>query len=88
MIILKRGLVFIFILLFLFSLFLFYISITDYKPEEIVELSINNNQVKIINSLSDLTITTYNIGYGSLDNSQDFLQMEGKTLEQKIERKY
>ncbi|MGM0396070.1 MAG: endonuclease/exonuclease/phosphatase family protein [Bacillota bacterium] len=60
------------IIVLLFSSFLFYISITDMKPQEIEILSVSNNQLKEIPSGQNISITTYNIGYAGLDSTQDF----------------
>ena len=78
MIIIKRSLIIIFCILLIFSLFLFYITISDYKPDEVEMLAINNNQVKTIMLNEPISITTYNIGYASLDEEQDFFSDGGK----------
>ncbi|MBU5439996.1 endonuclease/exonuclease/phosphatase family protein [Tissierella sp. MSJ-40] len=67
----KVGII-ILIIAILFGLFLLIITITNYKPEEITEIIINNNQGKIIDSSIPLTCTSFNIGYGGLDENQNF----------------
>ncbi len=64
--------------------FIVYLVVTEYKPEDIEEA------IKIRNELdSDLeeikTITTFNMGYCSLDKNQDFF-LEGGTNRKKISR--
>lgn len=76
--ILKRISIFVFTVVLLFSLFLLYITMTDFKPEEIVELTINNNVVKTIQGEDTLTMTTFNIGYGGLDENENFFADGGK----------
>lgn len=62
----------------LVGLFLFYIAIVDYKPDEVVILPINNNQVKVLSLMEPKTMTTFNIGYAGLDETQDFFTDGGK----------
>ena len=76
--ILRKSLAIIFLVLLFIGLFLFYISITDYKPDTVEMLAINNNQVKTIALNEPITITTYNIGYAGLDEKQNFFADGGK----------
>ncbi|WP_422484404.1 endonuclease/exonuclease/phosphatase family protein [Gudongella sp. DL1XJH-153] len=62
----------------LFASFLFYISITDFKPQEKETLSISNNQLKEMPVGENISITTYNIGYAGLDKTQDFFADGGE----------
>ena len=54
-----------------------YLSITEYKPEKIEHSRIirNNNSTS---TKKEMTITTLNTGYSSLDKSQDFFLEGGK----------
>lgn len=62
-------------ILVIFGLFLVYIIITEYKPSPIEESEMIRNTRE--ESLEDLkTITTWNLGYCSLDKDQDFF-LEG-----------
>lgn len=85
--IIKRSLIIIFCIFLIFSLFLFYISFTDYKPDEVETLAINNNQVKTITLNEPLTVTTYNIGYAGLDEEQNFFADGGKNSRAKNNEK-
>ncbi|HEY2494439.1 MAG TPA: endonuclease/exonuclease/phosphatase family protein [Paenibacillus sp.] len=58
--------------------FLLYITLTDYKPEEIVELVVDNNNERVLQHNEPFTITTFNIGYAGLDKDQDFFMDGGK----------
>lgn len=60
------------------GLFLFFVNLYDYKPDEVIVLPINNNQVKTLSLEKPLIITTYNIGYAGLDDRQDFFADGGK----------
>ncbi len=70
--VLKAILIIVGFIVLLFASFLFYISVTDLKPQEIESLSISNNQLKEIPVGENINITTYNIGYSGLDKTQDF----------------
>ncbi|WP_242985350.1 endonuclease/exonuclease/phosphatase family protein [Vallitalea okinawensis] len=60
------------------SLYLLFMTVTDYKPEEIEILNIENNQQSVLTLEDTLSIITYNIGYCGLDQDQDFF-MDGGT---------
>lgn len=53
---------------------------TDYKPEEKITLDIENNVEKKLKTNENISISTFNIGYGTMDNTVDFLWMVGKCL--------
>ncbi|RXZ82916.1 endonuclease/exonuclease/phosphatase family protein [Paenibacillaceae bacterium] len=62
-----------------FAAFVLYVTITDYKPEERIVLDItNNNNAHKLSAGQPFTVTTFNIGYASLDQGQDFF-MDGGT---------
>jgi endonuclease/exonuclease/phosphatase family metal-dependent hydrolase len=58
--------------------FLLYITLSDYKPAEVVEILIENNKEQIIEQGTPFTVTTFNIGYAGLDKKQDFFMDGGK----------
>lgn len=53
-----------------------FMFITDYKPEEKIVIDIENNKDEIIKANSSLSITTFNTGYGTMDENVDFF-MDG-----------
>jgi len=59
------------------SLFILYLAITEYKPSEIENSRIIKNNIAI-KAKKIMSVTTLNIGYGSLDESQDFFIEGGK----------
>lgn len=61
-----------------FGGFLLFMVITDYKPQEMIPVTIQNNKIEFIKRSSEFSIITYNIGYGGLDKYQDFF-MDGGT---------
>lgn len=65
-------------IIILFISFITYIALTDYKPKEILPLSIENNNEEILDRDSNFSITTFNIGYCGLDKTEDFF-MDGGT---------
>ncbi|NIK79670.1 endonuclease/exonuclease/phosphatase family metal-dependent hydrolase [Paenibacillus castaneae] len=62
----------------LLGCFLLYITITDYKPAPVVELTVEANSENIIKQNEPFTVTTFNIGYAGLDHNQDFFMDGGK----------
>lgn len=58
--------------------FLVYITLTDYKPQEITTLTVNNNPQQVMKQGESFSVTTFNIGYAGLDKYQDFF-MDGGT---------
>lgn len=76
--IIKKLIIIILTISAIFGLFLFSVSLYDYKPDEIMVLSINNNQVKTLSLDKPMIITTYNIGYAGLDAKQNFFADGGK----------
>lgn len=58
--------------------FLVYITLTDYKPQEITTLTVNNNPQQVMKQGESFSVTTFNIGYAGLDKGQDFF-MDGGT---------
>lgn len=60
----------------LFCAFLIYISMTDYKPENVVVVDVQRNQESQLASDQIFSITTFNLGYGGLDKDEHFF-MDG-----------
>lgn len=55
-----------------------YMIFTDYKPEEKITLEIENNKIDKIQTDKEVSITTFNIGYGTMDDTVDFFMDGGK----------
>lgn len=60
-----------------------YIISTGFSPHEVTSLNVNNNQVKLIESHEEITILTYNIGYGGLDAGWDSYDFGGENTRAK-----
>ncbi len=58
--------------------YVLFMAITDYKPEEIIPITVENNKAEIINKNETFSVLTYNIGYGGMDEGRDFF-MDGGT---------
>lgn len=56
-----------------------FMIVTDYKPKEQISLDVENNKSDILNSNEDISITTFNIGYGTMDDEVDFF-MDGGVM--------
>lgn len=52
--------------------------ITEYRPDKIEKLIVENQPSKNLNLNEEINILTYNIGFLSLDDSQDFFMDGGK----------
>ncbi|WP_040950837.1 endonuclease/exonuclease/phosphatase family protein [Gorillibacterium massiliense] len=63
----------------LFAVLLLVLTITDYKPDEVIPLTASPSQNPIIKHNEPFSVTTFNIGYAGLDQNQDFF-MDGGTM--------
>lgn len=62
-----------------------FMIITDYKPDEEVTLEVEDNKAKALNTKDEIKITTFNIGYGTMDESVDFF-MDGGVMSRGISK--
>jgi endonuclease/exonuclease/phosphatase family metal-dependent hydrolase len=60
------------------GLYFLFMTLTDYKPKDVISLSINNNVETVLEKGTKVSAMTYNIGYCGLDEGQDFF-MDGGT---------
>ena len=67
------------IILLLFTFFLILIF-TEYKPKDVEDVKVYSNTTKNLNIGDKISILTYNIGYLSLDKTQDFFLDGGKNV--------
>ncbi len=65
------------ILLLIPTSLILYLAITEYKPKEIENAKIVKNNM-VTKAKKGMSVTTLNIGYGSLDEAQDFFVEGGK----------
>ncbi len=56
--------------------FLIYMSLTDYKPEDVIALKVQRNQDLPLPIEKEFSITSFNLGYGGLDENEHFF-MDG-----------
>ncbi len=70
--------IFVILIVIVGGYFLF-MTLTDYKPEEVITLEIKNNPDRVIEADETISIMTFNIGYAGLDKGQDFF-MDGGTM--------
>ncbi|HOO33680.1 MAG TPA: endonuclease/exonuclease/phosphatase family protein [Thermotogota bacterium] len=66
------------ILIVLVGVYFLFMTLTDYKPEDVIALEIENNQNRTLQNDDTVSIMTFNIGYCGLDKTQDFF-MDGGT---------
>ncbi|MCM1989966.1 endonuclease/exonuclease/phosphatase family protein [Oceanirhabdus seepicola] len=74
----KRLLYIPIVIILIFITFFTHIALTDYKPDDIVSLSVENKSKELLDIDSTFSITTFNIGYCGLDKTEDFF-MDGGT---------
>ncbi len=67
------------VLLFVAGL-LGYLTITEYKPEEIEELVVNGEMGRELSLSEEITVVSYNIGYGCDGEESDFFMDGGKMV--------
>lgn len=65
-------------LIFLGGSYIGFMIATDYKPEEKITLDIENTTEKKLKANENISISTFNIGYGTMDNTVDFFMDGGK----------
>ncbi|MCK4258203.1 MAG: hypothetical protein KAX49_04455 [Halanaerobiales bacterium] len=61
-----------------FTGYLAFMTITDYKPDVVIPLEVENNQQSIVESDITYSMMIFNIGYCGLDKGRDFF-MDGGT---------
>lgn len=84
--ILKATLVFFLVLLILFGGYLIFMFVTDYKPDKITSITVNQDKSEKVEKNKPLSIMTFNIGYCGLDDKQDFF-MDGGTGSRSVSKK-
>lgn len=81
---LARALLTMVIILFAaFVGFLGLVAIADYRPAPIAQVSVDNPQQDVVQIGSEITITSFNIGYCGLDKHADFF-MDGGTMSRAV----
>ena len=78
----KKGLkgigLFILLILIVLAGYIVFMTITDYRPKEIINLNIDNNKEENLKKEVTYKVTTFNIGYCGMDDGQDFFMDGGK----------
>lgn len=65
-------------LITLAAVFLGVMTLLEYRPKEVEELSIENNQTDVVMLNSEMTVMTFNMGYAGLGKNEDFIMDGGK----------
>ncbi len=76
--ILKMVMIIFLSLFVLIGAFLGIMTLLEYRPEDEIQLPIENNRERIITLNTDLSIMIYNIGYAGLGELEDFVMDGGK----------
>jgi len=58
--------------------YILFMTVTDYKPEDKIKLSIERQTENKLNLNDSFSIATFNIGYAGMDDEQDFFMDGGK----------
>lgn len=56
------------------------LMLTEYKPNDEEEIAVDGESTKILKQNEDIKLLTYNLGYLSLDSTQDFFMDGGKSV--------
>lgn len=56
-----------------------YLTITEYRPQDVMPVQILGKQNRPVDLRDELTITTFNTGYAALERDADFF-MDGGTM--------
>ena len=78
--ILRLLLIVIGFLLLAFILLLVFLSVTEYKPEEVEPLSINGQAEETVHPGDTIKVLSWNIGYGALGDNADFFMDGGSSV--------
>lgn len=65
--------------------YLGYLTVKDYRPKEVVNLEVDNNQSDKVKVGEELTVITSNIGYGGMDKDVHFF-MDGGSMSRAISK--
>jgi hypothetical protein len=71
------------ILVCIFVGILGFLAITEYRPAKREALAVVGSTGNTLAPGSSLTVMTWNIGYGALDENEDFFMVGGKTVKRK-----
>ncbi len=63
----------VFVIVLFFGLLLAFLTITEYRPEDIETVSVDNEQERQVNQGEQISLMTFNIGYAGLGRDEDFV---------------
>lgn len=72
-------------ILYLFSIYLLFSSITDYKPQKIENIELKGNIVNYQVDYDELSLLSWNIGYAGLSKEMDFFYDGGSKVKPNFE---
>lgn len=76
-----KAILFIILLIVLaFAALIGVLTVTEYRPDDVVKLKINNNTEKEVELGKEISIMSWNIGYGALGDNADFFMDGGKMV--------
>lgn len=64
-------------LLISFALLIFYLMLTDYRPDEVEAVSVENSPQKAIDKQETISLLTWNMGYAGLGKDESFFMDDG-----------
>jgi endonuclease/exonuclease/phosphatase family metal-dependent hydrolase len=66
------------ILIGVIAIYLLFMTLTDYRPKDIISLKIENDNKEIVQKDLEISILSFNIGYCGMDKGRDFFMDGGK----------
>ncbi|WP_251859511.1 endonuclease/exonuclease/phosphatase family protein [Clostridium sp. Marseille-Q2269] len=66
------------IIILIIGIYILFMTITDYKPDDKIKLLIKGQKGNKLSLKDKFSITTFNVGYGGMDDKQDFFMDGGK----------
>ena len=64
-----------------FALLIGFLSVTEYKPADTVEIAVEGGAGRPLSAGESFTVMTWNIGYGALGDNADFFMDGGKSVQ-------
>lgn len=65
------------------TILLIVLSVREYKPSKIQEITISGKSGKKVSAKQEISVMTWNVGYGALSESEDFFMDGGKKIRPK-----
>lgn len=78
--IIKVILLVVLVIVLAFAAFIGFLTVTEYRPDDVLKLRIDNNTKKEVELGKEISIMSWNIGYGALGDNADFFMDGGEMV--------